>query len=62
MDVLEKWKQDVIDTCFDYINDVSKEETLDSVIDVLYETGFISPVIDSSGAIFIVSDNNILTL
>ena len=62
MDVLEKWKQDVIDTCFDYINDVSKEETLDSVIDVLYETGFISPVTDSSGAIFIASDNNILTL
>ena len=27
VDVLEKWKQDVIDTCFDYINDVSKEET-----------------------------------
>ena len=62
VDVLEKWKQDVIDTCFDYINDVSKEETLDSVIDVLYETGFISPVIDSSGAIFLASDNNILTL
>ena len=53
---------DVIDTCFDYINDVSKEETLDSVIDVLYEAGFISPVTDSSGAIFLASDNNILTL
>ena len=62
VDVLEKWKQDVIDTCFDHINDVVKEETLDSVIDVLYETGFISPVIDNSGAIFLASDNNILTL
>ena len=62
VDVLEKWKQDVIDTCFDYINTVAKEETSDSVLDVLYEAGFINPVADSSGAILLASDNNILTL
>ena len=62
VDVLEKWKQDVIDTCFDYINTVAKEETSDSVLDVLYEAGFISPVADSSGAILLAADNNILTL
>ena len=62
VDVLEKWKQDIIDTCFDYINDVAKEETLDSVIDALYETGFINPATDSSGKILLVTDNNILTL
>ena len=62
VDVLEKWKQDVIDTCFDYINTVAKEETSDSVMDALYETGLINPATDSSGVILLASDNNILTL
>lgn len=62
VDVLEKWKQDVIDICFDYINTVAKEETSDSVVDALYETGIVNPVADSSGAILLASDNNILTL
>ena len=62
VDVLEQWKQGIIDECFDYINTVSKEETSDAVIDALYETGLISPVADSSGAILLASDNNILTL
>ena len=62
VDVLEKWKREVIDECFDYINTVAKEETSDSVVDALYETGLINPIADSSGAIFLVSDNNILTL
>ena len=62
IDVLEQWKQEVIDECFDYINMVAKEETSDSVVDALYETGLINPVADSSGAILLASDNNILTL
>ena len=62
VDVLEKWKQDVIDTCFDYINTVAKEETSDSVMDALYDTGFINPATDGSGVILLASDNNILTL
>ena len=62
VDVLEKWKQDIIDTCFDYINDVAKEETLDSVIDALYETGIINPATDSGGKILLADDNSILTL
>ena len=62
VDVLEQWKQGIIDECFDYINTVAKEETSDAVVDALYETGLINPVADSSGAIFLASDNNILTL
>lgn len=62
VDVLAKWKQDVIDICFDYINTVAKEETSDSVMDALYETGLINPATDSSGVILLASDNNILTL
>ena len=34
----------------------------DAVIDALFETGFISPVTNSSGAILLAADNNILTL
>ena len=62
VDVLEQWKQGIIDECFDYTNTVAKEETSDAVVDALYETGLINPVADSSGAIFLASDNNILTL
>ena len=36
--------------------------TDDDIIDALYETGIISPATDSSGAILLASDNNILTL
>lgn len=37
-------------------------ETDDDMIDALFETGFISPVTNSSGTILLAADNNILTL
>lgn len=37
-------------------------ETDDDIINVLCETGFINPPTDSSGAILLAADNNILTL
>ena len=40
----------------------SASVTDDDIIDALYETGVINPVADSSGAILLASDNNILTL
>ena len=36
--------------------------TNDDIIDALYETGIISPITDSDCKIFLVDDNNILTL
>ena len=36
--------------------------TDDEIIDALYETGIISPITDSDCKIFLVDDNNILTL
>lgn len=36
--------------------------TDDEIVDALFETGIINPVADSSGAILLASDNNILTL
>lgn len=36
--------------------------TDDEIINALYETGFINPPTDSSGAILLAADNNILTL
>lgn len=56
VDIFEKWKQDFIETY------TVKEETPETMIDTLYEVGFINPVADSSGAILLASDNNILTL
>ena len=44
------------------IENLEKGETNDDMIDALYETGVINPVADSSGAILLASDNNILTL
>lgn len=44
------------------IESLEKGEIDDDIIDTLYETGIISPVTDSSGAILLASDNNILTL
>ena len=56
VDIFEKWKQDFIETY------TVKEETPETMIDTLYEASFINPVADSSGAILLASDNNILTL
>lgn len=44
------------------IENLEKGETNDDMIDALYETGVINPVANSSGAILLASDNNILTL
>ena len=44
------------------IENLENGETNDDMIDALYETGVINPVADSSGAILLASDNNILTL
>ena len=46
----------------DAINSLVDGESTDVVVDALYETGIINPVADSSGAILLASDNNILTL
>lgn len=46
----------------DAINSLADGESADAVLDVLYDAGFINPVADSSGAILLASDNNILTL
>lgn len=40
----------------------SASVTDDEIIDALYETGIINPVIDNGGKILIAADNNILTL
>lgn len=41
---------------------IPSSETDDDMIDALFETGFISPVTNSSGTILLAADNNILTL
>ena len=44
------------------INSLVDGESTDAVIDALYEVGIVNPVTDSSGAILLADDSNILTL
>ena len=49
-----------IEECLDKISDISYTD--DDIINVLYETGIINPVMNNIGKIFLAADGNILTL
>ena len=52
-----------IEECLDKISDISyTAATDDDIINVLYETGIINPVMNNIGKIFLAADGNILTL
>ena len=51
-----------IEECLDKISDISYTETIDDIINILYETGIINPVTDNGGKILLAADSNILTL